>query len=59
MIYQFIDNLFEAAHIIRHFFRAFICKSYFVESHGVSMCDRTQGCCEWYWCPKRKGGEDR
>lgn len=58
MIYQFIDNLFEAVCIVRHFFRAFVCKSYFVESHGVSMCDRTKGCCEWYWCPKRKGGDD-
>lgn len=58
MIYQFIDDLLEVVYIVRHFFRAFVCKSYFMESHGLGMCDRTQGDCEWYWCPKRKGGEE-
>lgn len=57
MIYQFFDDLYELAHKIRHFFRAFMCKSYYVNSYRLSMCDKTKGCCEWYWCPKRKGGD--
>ena len=59
MIYQFIDSLFEAIHIVRHFFRAFTCKSYFVGNHDVGICNRTQGYCEWYGCPKRKGSDER
>lgn len=58
MIYQFINDLCEVAHGVRHFFRAFMCKSYCINSHGLSMCNRTKGRCEWYWCPKRKGGDD-
>lgn len=58
MIYQFINDLCEVVHGVRHFFRAFVCKNYHVNSHGLSMCNRTKGRCEWYWCPKRKGGDD-
>lgn len=57
MTYEFIRLVKEMGYCVRHFFRAFVCKSYFVESHGISMCDITQGCCEWGWCPKRKGGD--
>ena len=60
MIYEFIRSMKEEGHRLRHFFRALTCKHYYVERHGFSMCDaRGKGCtCNWYWCPKRKGGED-
>ena len=48
-------------HCVRHFFRAFTCKHYYVERHGFPMCDaRREECtCEWYWCPKRKEGDTK
>lgn len=59
MIYEFIRAIKEIGHCIRHFFRALTCKHYYVR-HGYPTCDARDGVqlCEWYWCPKRKGGED-
>lgn len=57
MIYEFARFIEEVGHCIRHFFRALTCKHYYVESHGVSMCEARSNVCEWYWCPKRKGGD--
>lgn len=54
MIWNFVDGLKEIPIAICHFFRKIICKDYYMESHGIAMCGRSEGRCEWYWCPKRR-----
>ena len=58
MIYHFGRLVVEALHIIRHWGRAFFCKEYYVNHHGVPKCNKIECHCEWYWCPKRRGVEE-
>ena len=56
MIYMFIRSIKEMGHCVRHFFQALTCEYYYVESHGLPMCEARSEVwtCEWYWCPKHK-----
>ena len=59
MIWEWIDNCKGFCFSVRHFFRKFVCKNYYKNSHGLPMCKLAtkKAPCEWWWCPKRKDGE--
>jgi hypothetical protein len=59
MIYEFIRAIKEMGHCVRHFFRALTCEHYYVR-YRCPLCNARSEVvrqCEWYWCPKREGGD--
>lgn len=64
MIYVWIGTLFHICKSIRHFFRKFVCKDYYIEAHGLARCGKygaspdESHVCKYYWCPKRIGADD-
>ena len=53
MIYQWLYDIGVVISYIRHFFRALVCKHYYVDCE-LPQCDITNNFCESDLCPKMK-----
>lgn len=54
MIYEWGRRMLKVLYSIRHFFRAFGCKHYYVNPRGIGKCDMGKFRCDWHRCPKRR-----
>lgn len=58
MIYEWGRTIVYIARCFRHFFRALVCKNYFVNSRGNARCKESGGWCDYEVCPKRERSEE-
>ena len=60
MMYALMDSVKGYLYWVRHFFRKLFCKDYIPKVYSSPVCRRKSGYngyCEWWTCPKRKGGD--